>query len=212
MRLFLIAALCVCAHGQSAQGTTVPASESKGLPPRASPDDYQAKAQAGAVTIAAEFMEHSVPTPNGVYSTEDYVVVETGLFGPPDARTKLSIGDFSLRINDKKAPQPSQPYEVVAHTLKDPEWAPPEEDKKSKTALNTGKATDPPPPPVVHMPIALQLAMEQHVKNAVLLEGDRALPQAGLLFFVFRSKAQNIHSVELIYAGPAGKATITLQP
>ena len=64
----------------------------------------------------------------------------------------------------------------------------------------------------VHMPMPLQLAMEQHVKSAVLLQGDRALPQAGLLFFEYRGKAKTIRSVELIYAGFAGKATLPLQP
>jgi hypothetical protein len=214
MRLFLIAALCLCAQGQNTPGKTTPLSEAKGLPPRATPDDYQAKAQAGAVTIAAEFVGHSVPTPEGTFSTEDFVVVETGLFGSPGARTALSPGDFSLRINDKKAPLPSRPFELVARSLKDPEWTPPDADKsKSKTGINTGgTGSDSSPPAPVHMPMPLQLAMEQHVKSAVLLQGDRALPQAGLLFFEYRGKAKTIRSVELIYAGFAGKATLPLQP
>ncbi|MGA2184452.1 MAG: hypothetical protein ABSH47_15630 [Bryobacteraceae bacterium] len=192
----------------------MPATEAKGLPPRATPDEYQTKGQAGAVTLAADFVGHSVPTPTATYSTEDFVVVEAALFGSPGARATLSSGDFSLRINDKKAPLPSQPYEFVARTLKDPEWAPPAEDKsKSKTGINTGgKDSNSEPLAPVHMPIALQLAMEQRVKNAVLLGGDRALPQAGLIFFQYRGKPQSIHSVELIYTGPSGKATLTLQP
>ena len=214
MRLFLIAALCLCAAGQNTPGTTVPATEAKGLPPRATPDEYQTKGQAGAVTIAADFMGHSVPTPQGTYSTEDFVVVETALFGSPGARVTLSSGDFSLRINDKKMPLPSQPYDLVARSLKDPEWAPPAEEKsKSKTGISSGaKDTGEPPPSVIHMPIELQLAMQKRVKSAVLLGGDRALPQAGLIFFQYRGKPQTIHSVELIYTGPSGKATLTLQP
>ena len=58
----------------------------------------------------------------------------------------------------------------------------------------------------------LQLAMEQRVRRATLLEGDRVLPQAGLLFFEYRGKSKNIRSVELMYDGPAGKATLELQP
>jgi len=54
--------------------------------------------------------------------------------------------------------------------------------------------------------------MEQRVRSAVLLEGERGLPQAGLIFFQYRGKAQSIHSVELVYTGPAGTATLTLQP
>src|SRR5579864_2640838 len=91
----LIAALCLCVQGQDTPGKDAPTSEKKGLPPRATPADYQAHAQAGSVTIAAEFTGHSVPTPQGTLSTEDYVVVETALFGSPGARLTLSIEDFS---------------------------------------------------------------------------------------------------------------------
>jgi hypothetical protein len=54
--------------------------------------------------------------------------------------------------------------------------------------------------------------MAQRVQKAALPEGDRTLPQAGLIFFQYRGKTQSIHSIELIYVGPAGKATLTLQP
>jgi hypothetical protein len=43
-------------------------------------------------------------------------------------------------------------------------------------------------------------------------EGDRPLPQAGLLFFLYHGKVENIRSLELIYSGAAGNATLTLQP
>jgi hypothetical protein len=54
--------------------------------------------------------------------------------------------------------------------------------------------------------------MAQHVQKASLPEGDRILPQAGLIFFQYRGKTQSIRSIELIYSGPAGKATLALQP
>src|SRR5579871_600882 len=113
------------------------AGESKGMPPRAAPGEYQSQGQAGPVTIGAEFTGHSVATQEATYTTEDYVVVEAGLFGPPQARTKLAISDFSLRINGKKALLPNQPYELVFKSLKDPEWEPAKKDK-SKGSLNAG--------------------------------------------------------------------------
>lgn len=206
----------LCAQGQippSAPSKDTQINEAKGLPPRVAPTDYQAQAQAGTVTVAAEFTGHSVVTMQGTFSNEDYVAVETALFGPPGERIKLSIEDFSLRINEKKTLS-SQPYGLVFHSLKDPEWEPPgSAESKSKTSVGTGGGgkNDPPPAPV-HMPIALQRAMEQHVQKAALPEGDRALPQAGLIFFEYRGKTERIHSLELIYSGPAGKATLTLQP
>ncbi len=62
------------------------------------------------------------------------------------------------------------------------------------------------------MPIELRRTMEQRVKRAAMLEGDRDLPQAGLLFFDYRGKTQNIRSLELIYSGSAGSAKVALQP
>ena len=62
------------------------------------------------------------------------------------------------------------------------------------------------------MPMELRRAMEQRVQRVAMLEGDRALPQAGLLFFEYRGKTQSIRSLELIYSGAAGNATLALQP
>jgi hypothetical protein len=209
-------ALCLCAEGQDAPGSKVQ-TEAKGLPPRATPGDYQAQAQAGGVTIAAEFKGHAAPTLQGTLSTPDYVVIEVAVFGAPGARTTLAAGDFSLRINGKKTPLPSRPYGVVVETLTDPEWQPPESAApKSRTRLSSGgehEAGEPgeTPTPVV-IPFPVRRAMAQRVQKAALPEGDRPLPQAGLIFFEYHGKTENIRSLELIYAGPAGRATLTLQP
>jgi hypothetical protein len=106
---------------------------------------------------------------------------------------------------------------MVLSSLKDPEWSPPEAAKsKSKGGLSTGGNGDQSdsnaPPPPVKIPIEVQRAMAQRVQKATLPEGDRALPLAGLIFFQYRGGAKGIHSVELVYAGSAGKATLTLQP
>src|ERR1017187_2003766 len=132
-----IAALCLCVQGQTPPAKDAP-SEAKGMPPRTAPTEYQAHAQAGTVTIAAEFTGHAIGTPQGTLTTEDYVLVETGFFGPEGARTKLAIDDFSLRVNGKKVALRGQPYGIVLSSLKDPEWEPPAETKKSKSSMSTG--------------------------------------------------------------------------
>lgn len=199
-------------RAQDAPAKDALTTELKGMPPRAAPAEYQAQAQAGPVTVAAEFMGHSVPTPDGTYNTEDFVVVEVALFGPPQARAKLSIGDFSLRINGKKSPSPSQPYELVFKSLKDPEWGPPKSEAKSKTSFGGGGGDSEAAAAPVHMPVELKRAMELRVRKVLMLEGERALPQAGLLFFDYRSKTQGIRSLELIYSGSSGNATLALHP
>jgi len=210
----LIVALCLYASGQNTPTKDAQVNEARGIPPRATPADYQAQAPAGKATVAAEFLGHSVPTPQGIFTTEDYVVVEAALFGPPEARLKISFDDFSLRINEKKTPVPSQPFGAIFKSLKDPEWAPdvPAEEKSKSSFSTGGKAAGDPPPAPVHMPLPLQRAMEQKVQKVALPEGDRALPQAGLIFCQYRGKAEGIHSLVLTYAGPAGTATLTLQP
>lgn len=211
-----IAAMCLFVQGQNAPSKGAPI-ETKGTPPRANPADYQAQAQAGTVTVAAEFEGHSIATLEGTLSTEDYVVIETGLFGPPDARIKLSIDDFTLRINGKKTTLPSQPFGLVVKSVKDPEWEPPvPRESKSKTSLSSGgegeQAGPKPSPTPVKIPFEVQRAWAQRVQKAALPEGDRALPKAGLIFFPYRGKTEKIQSIELIYAGPAGTATLKLQP
>jgi hypothetical protein len=218
MLVLPLGVLCQWAQGQAppaqdAAAKDAPASESKGLPPRAAPADYQAHTQAGALTLAADFVRHSVPTPEATYSTEDFVIVEAGLFGPPEARAKLSVGDFSLRINGKKMASPSQPYGLSFSSLKDPQWEPPSKSKASKPTLDQGGGQpDDSFKPIVRMPIDLKRTMQQRVQRASMPEGDRALPAAGLLFFEYRGKPESIRSLELIYSGPAGKATLALEP
>ncbi len=154
----------------------------------------------------------------GTLSTETYVVVEAGMFGQPDAGIKLSLEDFSLRINGKKDPLPSQSFGLVGKSLKDPEFEPPAAASPSKTKTNIngggggGQVDSNAPPAPVHIPIEVQRSMQQRVQKAALPEGDRTLPVAGLLFFQYSGKEKSIRSVELIYNGPAGKATLELQP
>jgi hypothetical protein len=211
----LIAAICLCVAGQETPSSTPP-TEVKGLPPRAAPADYQVQAQAGTVTVAAEFKGHWVPTLEGTLSTQDYVVIEIGLFGPSGARIGLSLDDFALRLNGRKTTLPVQRYGLVVGSLKDPEWAPPGEAAASKSRAKLGGGGGGPedsgPPAEVKIPIAMQRAMAQRVQRAALREGDRSLPQAGLIFFQYRGKTENLESVELIYTGPDGKATLKLLP
>jgi hypothetical protein len=218
--VIFLAANCHGLFAQEAPRAEARPREAKPLQPRIAPTDYQSQAQAGTLTIAADFVAHGVPTPDGTFSVEGYVVVEAGLYGPPGARINLSYQDFSLRVNGKKNALPAQRYEAVFRTLKDPEWEPPiKAESTSKTAINSGGSGgggggggqgDPPPPPP-KMPLPLVLAMELKVKMASIPEGERALPAAGLIFFPYGGNPNGIRSLELIYTGAAGKASLALR-
>jgi hypothetical protein len=220
MRLLRIAVcgavLCLCAPGQDTPAKDAPAAEARPISPRAAPTDYPSQGKAGDVTIAAEFMGHAVPTPDLMLADEDYVVVELGLYGPEASHLQISTNNFSLRINGKKNPLPSQSFVVLGKSLKDPEWQPPDAPaaKQKSSSLNTGGGggQGDSPPPIIHVPVPLQRSWEQHADKASLPGGDRPLPQAGLLFFSYRGRTQSIRSLELIYDGPAGKTTLKLHP
>jgi hypothetical protein len=101
----------------------------------------------------------------------------------------------------------------IYKSLKDPDFEPlVKAEAKTKTNINGagGKGADNGGlPPIVHIPIEVERAWEQKVQKMSMPEGDRALPAAGLIFFEHHGKA---NSIELIYNGPAGKATLALQP
>src|ERR1035438_8317850 len=191
---------------------------SKAFPPRAAVTDYPAHVQVGMYTIGADFAGHSLPTQEGLLHSEDYVVIEAGINGPPEARLMLSLGDFSLRINGNKKPVAAEPYELAGKSVKDPDYQEPETNKSSKTMVNTGggkaDGTDPnaPPPALIPIPFEIKRGWQLRVKRDSLPIGDRALPVAGLLFFSHGAGVKSIRSMELIYSGPAGKVTIPIHP
>lgn len=214
-----LAALCLSAQtpgtpaGQTLQTAGGTINAPQGLPPRAAPSDYPAQAKLGPITVAAEFAGHGIPTAEGPLSTDSYIVVEVAFFGPAGTRLPISFNDFSLRINGKKNPTPGEPYERVGPSAKDPEWTPPEKPEKGGGGGILGgvggsdTSKEPPRPPA-----ELRRAWAQRVKKAALADGERPLPQDGLVYFSYGGSLNSIRSLELIYAGAAGKATLALQP
>ncbi|HKW97881.1 MAG TPA: hypothetical protein VJN43_09100 [Bryobacteraceae bacterium] len=199
-------------QGQADPPKQVAPPKDEGLPARATPADYQFHAQAGNLTLAAEFTGHNVGTPEGTLTTEDYVVVEAAIYGPDGARTTLSPTDFTIRINKKK-PETAQPYGLVVSTLKDFQLEPTAAEQKEKTSVSTGGGQkDNSPPPPFRVPDAVRHEWRIRLQKISMPEGDRALPKAGLLYFPYRGKTDKIQSIELTYNGPAGKCSMALEP
>jgi hypothetical protein len=210
----LFLALGFLANAQPKPGLII----STGVPPKAGPADYQGQSQAGTVTIAADFTGHSVATPEATFTSEQYIAFEVGIFGKAGDRVTLSPSQFTLKINGKKAVLESVPFAVIFGSLKNPDW---EESQaaakveKSKTSVNGsggggGGADDPKPAPP-KMSITELRAMQQKVQKAAMPEGDRPVPQAGLLFFPYGGNVKKLSSLELSYNGSAGKAKLTIQ-
>ncbi len=212
--MLCIVALPLCGQApDTAKAGEIKSNEKLGLPPRAAPSDYQAQGKVGEVTIAADFAGHAVPTPEGPLSDEEYIVVEAAFFGAPGAKLQLTEGDFSMRLNGNKKALPSDPYGLVVGSVKDPEWEPPVKTEKNKTSIGSGGGNQqdgPPTPPKV--PFEVQRKLSLRVRKASMPVGDRELPEAGLLYFKYRGKEKQIHSIELIYSGAAGPLTLELHP
>jgi hypothetical protein len=100
---------------------------------------------------------------------------------------------------------------LVAKSVKDPQWSPPAPPEKSKSGFGSGGQNDPPPAPV-RVPFELRRAMAQHLQRTSMPQGQHPLPQAGLLYFQYRGKRENIRSLELIYTSTSGTVTLALQP
>lgn len=211
-----VVALCATLGAQTAPAPDAPSPRAtKGIPARSSATEYMGHGKVGALTIGADFDSHDIPTLESTLTAEDFVTVEVGIFGAPGAHATISATDFSIRINGKKSPTPSEGFAALSRNLRDPSWAPPEQkDKpKSRGGINTGGDQDGlgSTPAPVHIPPEMERAMRQQVGAAALPEGDRVLPVAGLLFFKYSGQAKGIHEVELVYEGSAGKGSIKLQ-
>jgi hypothetical protein len=213
-RIGILFSAALLVNAQQKPGLVV----STGVPPRAAATEYPAQAHVGTTTIAADFVGHSVPTPDATFTTEQYVIVEAAFYGKDGDRVTLSPDQFSLKINGKKTLLEGQPYAVIFNSLKDPEWEESqaaETAEKSKTSVSGSGgggglgANDPKPLPP-KMPIGLRRAMEQKVTKAAMPEGDRPIPLAGLLFFQYGGNVKKIQSIELYYNGTAGKAKLDL--
>jgi hypothetical protein len=177
--------------------------------------DYIGHGKVGALTIGADFDGHAIPTLESTLTADEFVTVEVGVFGAPGAHAIISATDFSIRINGKKSPIPSEGFSALSRNLRDPSWVSPEkkEKEKSRGGINSGGDQDSlgSTPVIVHIPPEMERAMRLQVGAAALPEGDRALPIAGLLFFKYSGQTKGIHEVELVYEGSAGKGSIKLQ-
>jgi hypothetical protein len=195
----------------------------QGAPPKTNAGDYPVHVQLDSVTLAAEYLVHSLPTAKGTLVVNDYLVVEAAFFGPSLSRLKMSPDNFTLRINGRGAFLPTQTAGMVAESIKYPGVRP---HLEGSVGNGDGTVTVGPRPPQSRFPgdgkdrqrtptITEKQdddAVEYRVQSVSLPEGEHSLPRAGLLYFAHTGKVKNIRSIELFYDGPMGKATLKLLP
>jgi hypothetical protein len=193
---------------------------------RTKASDYPVRTPLDSLTLAADYLVHSIPTPRGALIAADYLVVEVAFFGPHGARVKLSPDHFGLRVNGHGDPLEAQLPGMVALSIKVPSQHP---QITATGGVGDGQVTVGPRPPPSQFPgdgndrtaptgaptireIQEEDSVEVRVQNASLAEGQQTLPRSGLLYFPYRGRTKNIHKLELIYEGPLGKTKLTLLP
>ncbi|MGA3187256.1 MAG: hypothetical protein ABSF22_09100 [Bryobacteraceae bacterium] len=196
--------------------------------PKTKASDYPLHVQLGTVTLAAEYLVRSLPTPSGTLVATDYLVVETAFFGPSMSRLQMSPANFTLRINGRGTPLSTELPGMVAASIKFPSQHP-GLTAAGSVGMNDGTVTvGPRPPPSqfpgdgnervpANQPVTIiqkeqEDSIEARVQGASLPEGEKSLPRSGLIYFPYRGKTKSIHSLELIYEGAMGKATLKLLP
>jgi hypothetical protein len=201
------------------------------------PADYPVHAPAGDAWLGAEYHVRSVLARGQTIVVQDYLVVEVALYPPPGKPLAVSTGQFTLRLNGKKLLLYAQAPGFVAAALKYPDWERrptlvatggigdagviigrpeqverfPGDNRPSRTRLPrpprapapedpSGLAEEEPPKP------------EELVVEAALPGGEAKGPVSGYLYFAHKGKTKSIRTLELLYEGPGGGATLRLAP
>lgn len=199
----------------------------QGTETKAKPTDYPAHIQLDTVTLAAEYLVHTIPNPKGNLIARDYLVVEVAFFGPLYSRLKMTPDQFTLRINRKGSLLNAELPGMVAQSIKYPELS----GRPSLTASATAGVGDStvtvgPRAPQSRFPgdgnertagvgptiteVNEENQIEFRVQAASLPEGEKTLPRSGTIYFYYRGKIKNIHSLDLLYDGTMGRATLKL--
>lgn len=200
-----------------------------GTPPKASAQDYPARASLEKLSIGADYLVHSFSSGREMFIAKDYLVVEVALFPARDTSVMVSAAHFALRINGHKTVVAPEGPEIVAASLRFPdtnsglhtvEAVGPVvfgEPRPTERFPGDPTARTPPPPPVpsnkpANLADQKPITPEELVVQAALAEGEHRESASGFMYFPYRGKVTRIRSLELIYAGPAGNATLPLSP
>lgn len=205
----------------------------QGTQPKSQPAGYPAHARAGAISIAAENMGHSLATAEGAILVNDYLVIEVALYS--DQPFAISSGQFTLHRAGRKQVLLPQTPGIVAASLKYPDWeqrptlvggvgvgdgeitlgrpAPVgrfPDDRRAQSRIPGGIPRAPDPPDRSGADKPPPTSIEEVVSRSALPEGEVHPPVSGFLFFPYKGKLKAMRDLELRYEGPAGAVSLPL--
>ncbi|MGE5488643.1 MAG: hypothetical protein ACM3ZB_12585 [bacterium] len=208
--------LAVCAAAQHGTET------------RRNASDYPANAEAGGVSLGAEYLARSAGTGRGMIVIPEHIVVDAALYPAAGSTLEVSAGHFRLRVNGKQILLP-QPAASAAAVLKYPDWSMqpglevaagsgdrgvilrrrrpverfPGDRRPGETrvpgTVSVDRAEDGEMPP------------EEMVTHAALPEGPTRGPVSGFLYFYYKGKLKKIKALELLYDTGERQAALKLR-
>ena len=204
----------------------------QGTKPRDSAKEYPVCAELKTITLCAENFGHGITSEYGNLYARDYLVIEAAFFGKTPSRATKSTGDFVLRLNGNKVSLMPQSAGTVAASIQYDDW---EERPRGSVSAGAGDAGvtlgspapagrfpgDPranrlPAPPRVDTSAdrsgieRVEASPGEVVQRSALPEGENAIPVSGFLYFPYKGKMSKVKSLELVYEGPYGAATLRL--
>ena len=220
-----------------ASGLALPGCFAQGIEPRDEAAAYPVHVELKGISVGAEFLVHSVSGRGKTFAVDGYLVVEVAIFPAHGKEILVNAGNFSLRLNGKKKNvlMPQTPG-MVAASLKYPDWQDrprveagagvgdigvlvggPADRERFPGDPRPGQRRLPAPPraPVPEDPSGSEkpepVRADELVLEAALPEGERKSAAAGYLYFAYRGKTKSVRSVDLLYSGPEGPATLRLR-
>ena len=193
------------------------------IPARTAPADYHAQATSGSLTLAADFQGRTVPAPSA-FILKSHIVIEIAIF---TRDFNFNTGHFTLKLNGK-TPLLAQTAGMVGGSLKYANW---EGNRGIVASAGLGNANvilgrqsaprfpgdrrhEPsrppgtPAPPPTEQP---EFAPWDWVEKLAWADGPGKGPAAGLLYFPYQGHLGKLKTIELLYNGPEGPATLALR-
>lgn len=205
-----------------AAGLTLAAQEV--IPARAAATDYQAHARVAGGELAADFLGRTVPAPQAPFVTPAYVAVEVAMFV---TEFEFNTGQFTLRLNGKQTVMAQTPG-MVGASLQYPDWEGARGLEASGSAGNMGvilgrktntvrrfpgdrRVPTPPAGTPGKVETVTETAPWDWVAKLAWNDGPGRGPAGGLLYFPYKGSLAKLKTVELVYNGAGGKATLALR-
>jgi hypothetical protein len=173
--------------------------------PRQSAQEYPAHVDSPAADIGVDFMVHSFSDGSQMYYTKDYLVFDVAVY--PKAALELTNTSFELRINYGKRPIPQVAAELVADSLRNPDWL-------GQPQAAPGGPRYPAPPHVpedVHKPAKINPDAGQIAVNNALKSARITAPTAGNIYFQYAGNIKKVNALSLVFHAPSGDVVIPIR-